>query len=142
MEPVSHSRVADLATLSAVVAAGCTFLGWVTSGRSVRSSYGLFQAAGRAGLLPDSVEKLGLLFFFVPAVAGAAMVAAALGRGRLAATLALVVGVATTTAALLVVLSPLSVRIPAMVAGIAGALAAGASLVVLAARTDRQVRDR
>ena len=58
MEPVSRSRVAHLATSAAVVAAGCTFLGWAASGRSVRSSYGLFQAAGRAGLLPDSIEFL------------------------------------------------------------------------------------
>ncbi|HUW02971.1 MAG TPA: hypothetical protein VMW08_11505 [Acidimicrobiales bacterium] len=139
---MSGPRVAHLATLAAVVAAACTFLGWAASGRSVRSSYGLFQAAGRAGLLPESVEQLGLLFFFVPAVAGAGVIAAGLGRGRLAATLALVVGLATITAALLVVLSPLSVRFPVMIAGFAGVLAAGASVVVLAAPTDRQVRDR
>lgn len=136
---VSRSRVLDVAAAASIVAVVCMFLGWGQSGRSVRSSFGLFQAAGRAGLLPDSVERLGLLLFFVPALAGAGLLAHAVERRRLAAVLYLIVGVAASTGSLLVVLSPLSVRSPAIIAGAAGVVAIFAVMLALTGRPDRGV---
>jgi hypothetical protein len=135
---VFGSRPLDVAVGATVLAAAGTFFGWAASGRNVRSSYELFEAAGRAGVLPDSIERLGLLFFLVPALAGAALVAHALHRHGLSAVLCLVVGVASSTASLLVVLSPLSVRTPAVIVGFAGVVAAAGSLWELATRVERE----
>lgn len=139
---MSRSRLSEVAVWASVVAAGCTFLGWGRSGRSVRSSYGLFEAAGRAGLLPESIEQVGWLFFFVPALAGAALLAHAIDRPRAAALLSLIIGTATTGATLLVVLSPLSVQTPAIIAGVAGMLAAITAGLALAANRGRGEREQ
>lgn len=133
---MTRHRLLSVAAAAAMIAVVASFLGWGRSGSSVRSSYGLFQAADRAGLLPESLAGAGVLFLFVPVVVGAALIALTLERPRIAAWGFIISGFALTVAAVLVVRSPLGVEIPAVVAGGAGTLAATASAVALIIRSN------
>ena len=108
-----------------LAAALATALPFGRSGQRWRSSYELVDVAGAAGVLPDGVAGLAPLWFLVPALAGAALVAAALRRPAVAGGLATTLGALVGTGSILVGRSPLGTG-PAVVAALV--LGAGTTL--------------
>lgn len=131
-----RARLLELSAVTAVLAVAFSFAGWGRSGAAVRSAYGLYQAAGRAGLLPDTWAGLGRAIFFVPAAAGAALLAHAANRRAWAAWGYATVGTMIVAAGLAVLASPLGTEPPALLAIGLGAISLGAALASLGTGTD------
>lgn len=112
-----------------VVGIGLSFTDWAHSGRAGRSSYELVRSADRLGLLEGRVASVGaVVWFFLPLVGAAAVVALAFGRRRLGAVLGAIVGGLLIVGWLKVKSSPLS----ADAGSEAGALC-GLAIVLVAA---------
>jgi hypothetical protein len=116
---------------AALAVALASFLPWSRSGEVTRSSYGLLRAAERLELLPDAYDELAAVWYSVPALVGAAWLAAALGRANLAGTLAALVGVLSLVATIVAIRSPLDLEPAALVAGTAGGVAVAAGTTQL-----------
>lgn len=123
-----------LATALGLAATALTFLPWGRSGQRWRSSYEVVDVAGRAAVLPSGVAGLAPLWYLVPALAGALVLAAGLRRPRLAGAAATTLGGLVGTGSFLVGRSPLDTAavVPAaMLLGVAttlcGAVVLGAT---------------
>lgn len=120
-----------------VTTTAATFGGWGRSGARMRSSYELVDVAERAGVLPDGVAALAWVWFLVPALCGAVLVAVALERGMTVGAGATTLGVLVGVGATLVLRSPLAAgtaAIGALVLGACTALAGVGLLVTQGAR--------
>lgn len=127
-----------LATALGLLAAASTFAPWGRSGERWRTSYEIVDVAERAGVIPAGAASLAPLWYLVPALAGALLVAAALGRPHLVTALAGTLGALVGTGSVLVARSPLgtAATVPvAAVLGVATALCGAAVLVT--ARKER-----
>ena len=113
-----------------------TFAPWLRSGSSQRTSYGVVRAADRLDVLGGSwgVAVRGG-WSFLPLAAACAGVAITLRRPRTAAALALVVGLAEASLAVVVMSSPRSTDW-----GARGGLAAGVALIAMALVTAHRAR--
>lgn len=117
----------------AVVGTATTFLAWGGSGERRRTSYELVDVADRAGVVPDALAAWTWIWFFVPGLAGAAILTFALRHyftlGAVSATL----GALMVVGAVAVARSPLVPEIGASAGGFAGVatLAGGVATVVL-----------
>lgn len=116
---------AGVAAGAGVLAAAVTALPFGRSGQRWRSSYELVDVAAAAGVLPDGVAGIAPLWYLVPALAGAVVVAAALRRPRIAGGVATTLGALVGTGSILVGRSPLATG-PAVVAALV--LGAGTTL--------------
>lgn len=127
-----RGRLVVLAAGLGLLAAAVTALPWGRSGQRWRSSYEVVDVADRAGVVPDDLAPLAPLWYLVPALAGAVLVAAALRRHRIAGVLATTLGALVGTGSVLVARSPLvaAASVPvAAVLGVATALCGAAVLV-------------
>jgi hypothetical protein len=121
-----------LAPAAAVVVAAAAVAPWTLSGSAERNSFATVRSARLLGLGDHPViAALLAAWYFVPALAGLACLAAILHRGRLAGIASAVVGAAALAAGAAVLRSPLAPRAGVWVALVAGlvALAGGAVLV-------------
>lgn len=118
-------RLVAIATALGLAAAGLTFLPWARSGQRWRSSYEVVDVAARAGVLPDGLAGAAPVWYLVPALTGALLLAAALRRPLAAGALATTLGALVGTGSVLVHRSPLDA---AAVVTAALALGAGTAL--------------
>jgi len=128
-------RSAQVAAALAVATTATTPLAWGGSGSRWRSSYEVVDVAERAGVLPEGVAGLAAVWYLVPALAGAVVLAAALRRPRLAGALATTLGALVGTGAFLVGRSPLVTAAAVPAAAVLGAttvLCGGAAVLVTA----------
>lgn len=136
----AHRR-ADLAAWAAgalaVAVSATTFLGWGRSGQRTRTSYELVDVADRAGVLDHDLAWAAPLWFLVPAVCGAALVALATHRRTLAGALTTTLGALVGTGAVLVDRSPLvAQRAVGVAVVLGGATALSGAAVFLTARKE------
>jgi hypothetical protein len=123
------ARVGAPVAAVAVVVAG--LLPWTVSGEAVRNSFATVRSARLLGIGDHAVITAVLgAWFFVPAVAGLACLAAVVGRNRLAGIGAAVVGGAALVAATAVLRAPLSTGAGPWAALVAGLIALAAGLVL------------
>ena len=123
---------------AAIVVVVAAFLPWTVSGSAARHSFATVRSARLLGLGDHPVLDVVLgAWYFVPAVAGLACLAAVLGRRRLAGAACAVVGAAAVIAAVAVLRAPLGIGVGVPVALVAGAVALVAGLrdAVLPRRT-------
>jgi hypothetical protein len=110
------------------VAVGVMFGPWLRSGSSRRTSFELVQAVDRLAVVPGTMGSvLRPIWSFVPFVGALALVFLALGRRRIAAALAVVVGALETAFAGTVQQAPRSADW-----GVTAGLVAGPALIVIA----------
>jgi hypothetical protein len=115
--------------VAAVVVVLAAFLPWTVSGSAARHSFATVRSARLLDLGDHPVTAAALgAWYFVPAVAGLACLAAALGRRRLAGVASAFVGAAALAAAVAVLRAPLGVGAGVWVALPAGAFALVAGL--------------
>lgn len=122
----------------AVVTLCTTFLPWGRSGERARNSYEIIDVVGDAGVLPDHLAGPARAWLLLPIVTGVALLLAAVGLRRWAATVAGIVGATAAVGAVVVQRSPLVAE-----PGTYGAIASGVvtlsiSVVVLGARPSRK----
>lgn len=130
-------QVRRLLILSSAATALTTVAPWGSSGQRARSSYEIVDVAGRSGVLPDGLATAAPLWYLIPALCGAAVLAAALERTRMAAVAAGTLGTLTAVGGALVVRSPL-VAEPAAVAGLVGGLVTATCAVVVVVASGRR----
>jgi hypothetical protein len=128
-----HRREATMAVavVLGLAATATTFLDWGRSGRRWRTSYELVDVADRAGVLPSDLAGVASLWYLVPALAGALLLAAALRRPLVAGILATTLGALVGTGSVLVVRSPLVTAHAVTAAVVLGAGTALMGAVVL-----------
>lgn len=114
-----------------------TALPWGSSGDRSRSSYEIVDVVDRAGVMPPSTAGLAPLWFFVPALCGAAVVAAALHAPRSASILAGTLGAVVVVGGVLVARSPLLTE-PATIASVFAGAGTTTTAVATAATTWRR----
>jgi hypothetical protein len=131
---------AAVAAALGVLAAAVTPLPFARSGTRWRSSYELVDIAERAGVLPDAIAGLAPLWFLVPALAGAAVVAAALRRPAIAGGLATTLGALVGTGSLLTWRSSLTTGAVVVVAIVLGAATTLGGAVALGAARKEAAR--
>jgi hypothetical protein len=120
-----------LAPVAAVAVAGTAFAPWTVSGYAVRHSFATVRSARLLGLGDHAVVTALLgAWYFVPALAAGAGLAAVLGRDRLAGVLAAAVGGAAVGAALVVWRAPVGTGVGVPLALAAGVVAALAGLAL------------
>lgn len=116
-----------------------TFAPWARSGARTRHSYDVVDVAGRAGVVPASLEPFVPTWFLIPVLFGLVLVAGAVSRVRSAAAAAGTLGALVTVGGVLVARSPLAIQPGATIATAAGACTAiaGIAVLVTASRTGR-----
>jgi hypothetical protein len=115
--------------VAAIVVVAAAFLPWTVSGSVARHSFATVRSARLLGIGDHPLIDLVLgAWYFVPAVAGMAWLAAVLGRRRLAGAACAVVGAAAVGAAVAVLRAPLGIGAGVPVALIAGVVALVAGL--------------
>ena len=120
--PLRHARFGPFAAaFGAVVTLGATFLPWASSGARSRSSYAIIDVVERAGVLSPTWSGLSRLWYLLPVLVGAALLAVAIGSVRLVALTTGTIGVLVITGGLLVARSPLVVEPGLLLAVGAGA---------------------
>jgi len=129
---VATERTLGVVAACGLLAAGTTALDWGRSGQRWRSSFELVDVAGRAGVLPDRAAGAAQLWYLVPALAGALLVAAGLRRPALTGGAATTLGALVGTGSFLVERSPLVPGPAVTVALVLGAATAIGGLAVLA----------
>lgn len=120
--PPAGRPAAGIAALSMLAAIGVAWLPWVRTGSRNRNSYEVFRSAQRLGL--EELTPLRVLWFVVPVVAAAAVLAGVASQTRLFGLLAAFVGVTVAIAGLVVTISGAG-------AGIAPLLAVGVGLAAM-----------
>ena len=124
----------------ALAATATTFAPWGRSGRRVRNSYRLVDVVERAGVLPHDVAGWSVVWFFVPALCGVALVAFALHRDAVAYAATASLGALVAVGGALVARSPLVLESGAALGtltGICAMLAGTAALVTTISRRTR-----
>ncbi len=104
-----------------LVSAGASLLGWTVSGSKVRNSYETFRSAQRLGL--DELTPFRVLWFLVPVVAFAVLVAVATRMLRLGGALLIAQCLVIASIGLVVIAAPLptaSGPFVALVSGVTG----------------------
>ncbi|MDZ7676865.1 MAG: hypothetical protein U5K30_17595 [Acidimicrobiales bacterium] len=117
-----------------------TALPWGSSGDRARSSYQIIEVVERAGVMPSSTAGLAPVWLFVPALCGAAVLAAAFHAPRLAAGLAGTLGSMVVVGGVLVARSPLITE-PAATASVLAGTGTTATAVATLATTWRRKRE-
>ena len=104
-------RLTSIIVVALTVAlAGSLLLPWVRSGAVDRSAWSLAGGARRLGVVDSALgEALLVVVFFVPALAFAAWIAAALDRPRFVSGFALAAAAITIVGALVVIRSSLDI---------------------------------
>lgn len=120
-----------VAAALAVATTASTFLQWARSGQRSRTSYEIVDVADRAGVLPPDAADVADLWFLVPAVSGAIVLALAARRPALAGAMTTTLGALVGTGAILVARSPLIAGPAVTVAAVLGACTALSGLAVL-----------
>lgn len=129
---MATERTLGVVAACGLLAAGTTALDWARSGQRWRSSFELVDVAERAGVLPDRAAGLAPLWYLVPALAGALLVAAGLRRHALAGGAATTLGALVGTGSFLVERSPLVPGPAVTTALVLGTVTAIGGLAVLA----------
>ena len=102
--PSPASRpAAGIAALSMFAAIAVAWLPWVRTGSRTRNSYEVFRSAQRLGL--EELTPLRVLWFVIPVIAAAAVLAGVANQTRVFGLLAAFVGVTVAIAGLLVAIS-------------------------------------
>jgi hypothetical protein len=135
--PVVMGRVARLSLVaSAAATVAASFGPWLRTGGATRSSYEVVQAAERLEVLASGPQvAISAAWAFLPLLAVLSLLALALGRARLAAGVALVVGLLAVSLAFAVMNAPGSAEW-----GASAGLGAGLALIVATATTARTAR--
>ena len=115
----------------ALAATATTFAPWGSSGSRTRSSYDIVDVADRAGVLPETVGTLAVVWFFIPVLCGSVLLAVAWRRVRLAACGAATLGGLVTAGGVLVARSPLVSEPGVFVGVVVGGFTVLAGAVVL-----------
>lgn len=115
---------------AALVAGAAMVLPWTRSGAVARNAFATVGSAVRLGVLPDGpLGVVVLVWFAVPFLALAALLASATGRARIAAGLAGLTGLAAGSLAVAVLRGPLATGAGAVVGLVASAVAVAAAVV-------------
>jgi hypothetical protein len=114
-------------------------LGWARSGRVTRSSFTLLRSARALDVLSGPFARLAPLWNLLPLVVGLVWLAAATGRRRVAAGMAILTAVGAAGAVLAVLRSPLAPRFGVVVTavGAAASLVGGLAVLLLGGRRRR-----
>lgn len=102
--------IRNAAFVSATATLVATFLPWASSGSRSRSSYAVIDVVERAGVLSPTWTSLSALWFLLPVLVGATLLAVSVGSARLVALTTGTVSVLVITGGLLVARSPLVVE--------------------------------
>lgn len=108
--PRSVRLLRNASACGAVATLVATFLPWASSGARARSSYALVDIVERAGILSPTWAGLSNLWFLLPVLVGAALLAVSVGSARLVALTTGTIAVLVITGGLLVARSPLVVE--------------------------------
>jgi hypothetical protein len=115
---------------AALVAGAATLLPWTVSGSVARNAFGTVGAAVRLGVLPDGpVGAVAVVWFAVPFLALAALLATATGRSGLGATVSALTGLTAGSLAVAVLRGPLTSGSGPLVALVASGVALGAAVI-------------
>jgi hypothetical protein len=130
----TQDRLAAVAVVLVLVTTASTFLPWAGSGERWRTGYEVVEVADRAGVLPAGLAGVAPLWNLVPALAGAIVLAAALGRRLAHGALTTTMGVLVTIGSVAVRRSPLDTAAAVEVALVLGVVTAlsGAAVAVTA----------
>lgn len=139
------ARISDVAPkaliASCVAAVAVTFAPWVHTGAAQRTSYQVVRAADRLQVLADGPQTVvSVAWAFLPFVAALAVVAVVAERRRLAAGLAVLVGVTELALALAVKIAPRSADWGTTAGSVLGSVLIAVALAT--AITARSTHDR
>ncbi len=115
--------------MSSLVSAAASLLGWTVSGSKIRNSYETFRSAQRLGL--DELTPFRVLWFLVPVLALAVLVAVAARMNRLAGVLLIVQCLLIASVGLVVIAAPLPTASGPFVALVSGLVGIIVGLVAL-----------
>ncbi len=115
--------VAVVVAAAMVASIGLAWLPWIETGDTRRNSYEMFRSAQRLGL--EQLTPIRVLWFLMPVIAGAAILAGLVGFRRVTGLLSILVGLVVGLVGFIVALSDAAVAVAPSLAAMVGVAAIG-----------------